>query len=321
MSRILAIAAAATMSLISLSACANNTDSATSTPGATDLMTVAVSHYPVEFLVERIGGDKVDVVNLTTPGTEPHDVELTPQQVAELQDSAAVFYIGGFQPALDDAIAEASGTTVDLTEGMTLREAEAHSHEEEAEAHSHEEEAEAHSQEEEHSGTDPHVWLDPVLMKQMADTVTETLSSASPEHQQVFADNAAQLQAELESLDSEWSQGTANCAIKTMVVSHEAFGYLADQYGFDQRGIAGLSPENEPSAAAIAELTDFVRDNGVTTVYTEELVDPAVAETIAAEAGAQTALLSTLETQPQDGDYFTAMQANLETVSAGQSCS
>lgn len=312
MFRILAVAAAASMSVLSLSACAGDTDSATSTPGAADLVTVAVSHYPVEFLFERIGGDQVDVVNLTTPGTEPHDVELTAQQVAQLQDSAAVFYIGGFQPALDDALAEARGTTVDLTAGMSLRE---------GEAHSQEEEAGAHSQEEEHSGTDPHVWLDPVLMKQMADTVAETLSSASPENQQVFADNAAALQTELEALDSEWSQGTANCAIKTMVVSHEAFGYLADQYGFDQRGIAGLSPENEPSAAAIAELTDFVRDNGVTTVYTEELVDPAVAETIAAEAGAQTALLSTLETQPQDGDYFTAMQANLETVSAGQSCS
>lgn len=302
MIRFAALAAAGTLAL---AACGTSSDSAPE-PSASSL-TVAVSHYPVQFLVERIGGDAVDAVNLTTPGTEPHDVELTPQQVAEVQDASAVFYISGFQPAIDDAIGEAGGTTVDLAQGLPLRDAETHS------------EDGGHA--DDHGSTDPHVWLNPVLMQQMADTVTETLSTASPENRQTFEANAAQLQSELEALNTEWSQGTANCAIKTMVVSHEAFGYLADQYGFDQRGISGLSPENEPSAAAIAELTNFVRDNGVTTVYTEELVDPAVAQTIAAEAGAQTALLSTLETQPADGDYFTAMKANLETVSAGQSCS
>ena len=303
------IAALAAAGVLTLAACGGSSDPASqpSTSGADPSLTVAVSHYPVQFLVEKIGGDAVEAVNLTTPGTEPHDVELTPQQVAELQDSDAVFYIAGFQPAIDDAVGEASGTTVDLSAGLTLREAQEHAGDE------------AHD--EEHGSTDPHVWLDPVLMQQMAATVTQTLSAASPENQQTFEANAEQLQSELEALNTEWSQGTANCAIKTMVVSHEAFGYLADQYGFDQRGISGLSPENEPSAAAIAELTKFVRDNGVTTVYTEELVDPAVAQTIAAEAGAQTALLSTLETQPEDGDYFTAMQNNLETVSAGQSCS
>jgi zinc transport system substrate-binding protein len=299
------IAVLALAGALALAACGGGSDPASqpSTSGADPSLTVAVSHYPVQFLVEQIGGDAVEAVNLTTPGTEPHDVELTPQQVAELQDSAAVFYIAGFQPAIDDAVGEASGTTVGLSAGLTLRE------------------AEEHAGDETHGSTDPHVWLDPVLMQQMAATVTQTLSAASPENQQTFEANAEQLQSELEALNTEWSQGTASCEIKTMVVSHEAFGYLADQYGFDQRGISGLSPENEPSAAAIAELTEFVRDNGVTTVYTEELVDPAVAQTIAAEAGAQTALLSTLETQPADGDYFTAMQTNLETVSAGQSCS
>jgi zinc transport system substrate-binding protein len=310
-------AAVAAVGALALAGCSNANDASadTASPPAEAALTVTVSHYPVQFLVERIGGDAVAVENLTTPGAEPHDLELTPQQVAELQDASTVFYLGGFQPALEDAVPEANGTVVDLTEGLTLREAEAHTHDEE---HA---DGEEHADEEEHGSTDPHVWLSPVLMQQMATTVADTLSEQSPENQQVFADNAAQLQNELEALNTEWTDGTANCEIRTMVVSHEAFGYLADQYGFDQRGISGLSPENEPSAAAIAELTTFVRDNGITTVYTEELVDPSVAETIAAEAGVQTALLSTLETQPEDGDYFSAMRSNLETVSAGQSCS
>lgn len=297
---------------LTLSAC-SGTDSPTSpqtTAPATGAVTVAASHYPVQFLVERVGGDAVAVETLTTPGTEPHDLELTPQQVAQVQDAAAVFYIGGFQPTVDDAVTEATGAVVDLTQGLKLREADDHAHEGEAE----------HAGEE-HGGTDPHVWLSPVLMQQMADEVLQTLSEASPENAQTFADNAAALKGELDSLNNDWTTGTASCEIPTMVVSHEAFGYLADQYGFEQRGISGLSPENEPSAAAIAELTEFVRANGVTTVYTEELVDPSVAETIAAEAGVQTALLSTLESQPEQGDYLTAMRDNLATVSAGQSCS
>ncbi len=274
-----------------------------STPQSTQ--TVVASHYPVQFLAEQVGGDLVDVQTLTAPGAEPHDLELSPQQVAEVQEATAVFYIADFQPSVDEAVAEASGTTVDLSEGLPLRTAE-----------------EEHAGEEpDHGGTDPHVWLDPVLMQQMAVTVADTLAEADPDNAQTYQDNAAELGTELAALNTEWEEGTATCEIRTMVVSHEAFGYLADQYGFEQKGISGLSPETEPSASAIADLVSFVEDNGVTTVYSETLVDPAVAETIAAEAGVQTATLDPLEGPPADGDYLSAMRANLATVSAGQSCS
>ena len=285
-----------------LAGCSSGSTETSNTPDAEAGMTVVASHYPVEYLVSQVGGDMVAVETLTSPGTEPHDLELTPQQVAEVQEASAVFYVGAFQPAVDDAVAEASGTTVDLASGLPLLEAEQHPGEE-------------------HGGTDPHVWLDPVLMQQMATTVADTLASADPENAQAYQDNAAQLTDDLGLLNTEWQQATTTCDIRTMVVSHEAFGYLANQYGFEQKGISGLSPETEPSAAAIAELADFVESNGVTTVYTETLVDPAVAETVAAEAGVQTAVLDPLEGPPADGDYLSAMRENLETVAAGQSCS
>jgi zinc transport system substrate-binding protein len=281
-----------------LAGCSSGTTDTSSTPDAEAGMTVVASHYPVEYLVSRVGGDSVDVETLTSPGTEPHDLELTPQQVAEVQEASAVFYIDAFQPAVDDAVAEASGTTVDLSAGLPLLEAE-----------------------DETGGVDPHVWLDPVLMEQMATTVADTLAAADPDNAQAYQANAAQLTDDLGLLNTEWQEATATCDIRTMVVSHEAFGYLAGRYGFEQKGISGLSPETEPSAAAIAELADFVTSNGVTTVYTETLVDPAVAETVAAEAGAQTAVLDPLEGPPADGDYLSAMRENLETVAAGQSCS
>jgi zinc transport system substrate-binding protein len=269
-----------------------------STPQSTQ--TVVASHYPVQFLAEQVGGDLVDVQTLTAPGAEPHDLELSPQQVAEVQEATAVFYIANFQPSVDEAVAESSGTTVDLSEGLPLRKSD---------------------EEPDRGGVDPHVWLDPVLMQQMAVTVADTLAEADPDNAQTYQDNAAELGTELAALNTDWEEGTATCEIRTMVVSHEAFGYLADQYGFEQKGISGLSPETEPSASAIADLVSFVEDNGVTTVYSETLVDPAVAETIAAEAGVQTATLDPLEGPPADGDYLSAMRTNLATVSAGQSCS
>lgn len=274
------------------------------TDDADGQVSAVVSHYPVQFLVERVGGDLVSVESLTAPGAEPHDLELSPQQVGAVQQAAAVFYIEGFQPAIDDAVPEAGGTVVNVAEGLPLREAQ-------------HEEGDEHGEE----GLDPHVWLDPVLMEQMAGTVTDSLAAADPDNERAYRENAKTLVDDLAALDDEWEQGTQDCAIRTMVVSHEAFGYLADRYGFQQKGIAGLSPETEPSGQALAELARFVEDNGVTTVYTETLADPAVAETVAAEAGAQTAVLDPLEGPPADGDYLSAMRSNLETVAAGQSCS
>lgn len=281
---------------MTLAACGSGdqADPATSASPAAGI-TVAASHYPAQFLVERVGGDLVTVETLTSPGAEPHDVELTPQQVAEVQQAAAVFYIAGFQPSVDDAVGEAQGAVVNLTDGLTLRTQD--------------------------GVEDPHVWLNPVLMEQMTETVAKTLSEQDPANTATYAANAEELQQELTALHEAWTTGTRNCAIPTMVVSHEAFGYLADAYGFTQKGISGLSPETEPSAAAIADLAAFVQDNGVTTVYTETLVDPAVAQTIAAESGAQTATLDPLEGRPAQGDYLTAMTENLNSVEQGQSCS
>lgn len=284
----------ATAAVLTMAACSSTTDTAT-TPTATDTLPVSVSHYPVEFLVQQVGGDLVSVQSLTSQGTEPHDVELSAQQIGQVQQSAAVFYIGTFQPAVDEAVAEAQGSAVDLTQGLQLRDQD--------------------------GVPDPHVWLSPTLMQQMAGTVADTLAAQDPDNADTYQANAQALQEELGALNEKWTDATTTCDIRTMVVSHEAFGYLADQYGFDQKGISGLSPETEPSAAAIADLTRFVQDNGVTTVYTETLVDPAVAETIANEAGAQTAALDPLESQPAGGDYFSAMTTNLDTLASGQSCS
>jgi zinc transport system substrate-binding protein len=222
-------------------------------------------------------------------------MELTPQGTASLQDADLVVYLAGFAPAVDDASAElAAEQLFDVTSAARLD-----------------------------LDADPHFWLDPTRLADVADAVAARLGELAPDAAADFTANAGMLRAELEELDAEFEAGLASCASTELVTSHTAFAYLADRYGMTQVGITGLSPEDEPSPAELAEITDFVEDHGVSTIYSEALVDPAIAETVAAETGASMAVLDPLEglTDESPGsDYFEVMRANLEALQAGQDC-
>ena len=304
--------AVAVVGLASL-ALAGCSSGGTGSGGSADApITVMAAFYPLQYAAEQVGGSDVTVTGLTPPGAEPHDVELTPQQIAEVSEADLILYIKGFQPAVDEAVAQvAPDKAVDVSQGITLLKGE-HS---EAEATGEQAAGEG-------SVTDPHIWLDPLNMVTIADTITARLGEIQQDNSTTFAANAATLDQQLTDLDEQWSAQTGQCASRDLVVSHEAFGYLAARYDFTQRGISGLSPEAEPSPAKVAEVTDFVRKNNVKTIYFETLVDPKVAETVAAETGAATAVLDPLEGLPEGSDetYLTVMQQNLATVVAGQPC-
>jgi zinc transport system substrate-binding protein len=294
-----------------LSACGQSVDQgSTSGPAAApERPTVVVGFYPLQFLVDSIAGDAVEVTLLAAPGVEPHDLELTPRQVVALNEADLVLTIPGFQPAIDDAIASLSTERVlDVTAGITLL-----TRQEEDEHEGEDDHAD------EHDGQDPHVWLDPSRMAQMSDVVAERLAQLAGAD---FSAARDELKAALAELDSQWRAQTATCRSRDLVVSHEAFGYLADAYGFNQRGISGLSPDSEPSPATLRRVTDFVRAEGITTIYYETLVNPAVAQTVAAETGATTAVLDPLEglAEGSNDDYLSIMRINLATIVKGQGC-
>jgi zinc transport system substrate-binding protein len=304
-----------------LSGCAATSSTSTTAPAgdasasaapASASVDVVASFYPLEWAAQRVGGDRVAVTSLTAPGAEPHDLELTPQQVAAVQDADLVLHVAEFQPAVDDAIAQSQSQALDVASGLATLAPPEHSDD-------------AHAGEERHSegSYDPHVWLDPTNMSAIVAAVAERLATIDPSGAQEYAANAAAAESDLAALDTEWKAGTATCTSRDLVVSHEAFGYLAKRYGFEQVGISGLSPEAEPSPARIAEVADFVRANAVTTIYFETLVDPKVAQTVADETGATTAVLDPLEglAEGSAGDYLSVMRDNLETVKAGQGCS
>lgn len=335
-----AIAAFASLSLV-LSACSSATEDASPSQSASATGEVVIVHaafYPLEFLAKTIGGDQIQVVSLTVPGAEPHDMELTPVQVAELENTSLALYIEGFMPAVDEAIeASVPDRALDLSTTVTLLEGEAHSEEEghsdegghsDDEGHSDEEahsDEEGHSDEEahDHGAYDPHIWLDPANMISMANAVSGRLIAIDPARSDLYSANTAALVAELEALDQEFTSGLANCEQKEIVTSHDAFGYLANAYGFEQHGIAGLSPDTEPSPARLVEISEMVIAEGITTIYYETLVSPAIAETVANETGATTAVLDPIEglVEGSTDTFITVMQANLQALIKGQTCS
>jgi zinc transport system substrate-binding protein len=290
---------------------------------------VVAAFYPLEFLASRVGGERISLTGLTPPGAEAHDLELSPQALAGLTETDLVVALGGFQPAVDDALVDLDVPVVDMAEiadrpyeegaGHSDEEEEAHADEEEG---AHSEEEDAHS-EDEHGDTDPHFWLDPTHMAEAAGLIADALSEADPAGADTYAANAEALTAELTALDEEAQAAFATCEVDTLVTAHDAFGYFGDRYGFEIRSINGLTPDQEPDAGTLAEISDFVADSDVRTVYTETLVSSEIADTVAAEAGVETAVLDPVEglTDSSAGeDYLEVMRANIDAVRAGQAC-
>ena len=293
-------AAVVALSVLLLTGC-RGTASGLGASGSTDPSrpTVVAAFYPLAYAAQRIGGDGVTVVSLTPPGVEPHDLELSATQVAQIAEADLVLYVPGFQPAVDEAVAQqAPDRALDVTEGLPLRAGP-------------------------DGATDPHVWLDPTAMSAIGGAVASRLAEIPQANAASIAAGAQALSSDLAGLDAEYRAGLASCRVRDLVVSHEAFGYLADAYGMTQVGISGLSPDAEPSPARLREVADLVKRDGVGTVYYETLVSPSVAETLAAETGATAAALDPLEglADGSTDDYLSVMRANLATLMQGQGCS
>jgi len=250
--------------------------------------TVVAGFYPLAFAAEEVAPG-VPVANLTPPGAEPHDLELSPIDAATVRDARLVLLLGqGFQPQLEDAAGDGDNVLhlLDMA-GLDLL-----------------------------PNSDPHVWLDPVRYAKIVERIGQALGAE---------DAAAELVARLNDLDAEYRQGLADCERHEIVTSHEAFAYLAQRYGLEQIPITGLNPEAEPQPADLAHVVDLVEERGVTTIYYETLVSPQIAETVARETGAKTAILDPIEgltpAEISHGeDYFTRMRANLRALEEGLGC-
>jgi zinc transport system substrate-binding protein len=273
----------AAVAWLALAGCGGGGDGA---PNGGDSGTrVVASFYPLAFLAQEVGGAGVQVEDLTPPGVEPHDLELPPRDVAALGDADLVLYLGGgFQPGVEDAVAQSGAEALDLLPA---------------------------------GAEDPHVWLDPMQFADLGVEVSKALTGSGGA--------AAVLAHRLEDLDAQYRAGLAECERREIVVSHAAFGYLADAYGLEQIPLAGLSPEAEATPRELADAADLVQERGITTIFVEPLAPPNEAETLARETGARVATLDPIEGLTDDEtaageDYFTRMRANLETLREALGC-
>lgn len=267
-------------------------------------LTVAASFYPLEYVAEHVGGDLVDVIALAPPGVEPHDLELSPSTVRQLSDADLVLYLKGLAPAVDDAVATTGAKSFDAGSAVTLRPAVAGAEEEG----------------EEPLAFDPHFWLDPSLLAQYATAVGDEFAQLDPANADTYTANADSLVDTLSGIDDDFKQGLAQCQRTDIVTAHQAFAYLADRYNLTQIGIAGIDPEAEPSPARLLEIRKVVEDTGTTTIFTESLINTAVADAIAKDTGATTAVLDPIESVLNDDDYATVMARNLETLRTALDC-
>lgn len=281
--------------------------------GTTDL-TVAAAFYPLQFVAQEVGGDHVNVIALASPGVEPHDLELSPSAVRQLDSADLVLYLSDFQPAVDDAIDSTGAKGFDAASAVTLLPAEHGDHADEGDN-----EDEDHD-DHDHGINDPHFWLDPTLLATYATAVGEQFAALDPANADTYTANANALVDTLNGIDTDYSSGLEQCTRTDIVTSHEAFGYLAARYGLEQIGIAGIDPETEPSPARLLEIRDVVKETGTTTIFTESLINTAVADSIAHDTGATTAVLDPIESVLDDDDYATVMARNLETLRTALGC-
>ena len=327
--RILAAACAAATAL-ALSACTSTATSGDSS-SKDGKLTVMASFYPLQYLAEKIGGEHVSVTSLTPEGAEPHDLELSPKMVDSLSSADAVVYLAGFQSAVDEAIEQqAPKTVIDVSPAAELVEAGTdanHPSEEEEEATDEAQsgETEGHDREghEHHHdmSADPHFWLDPTRMAKAATLVGDKLAEADSAHADVYKANAKALAEELNTLSDTLVTKTSSCKVKTFVTAHTAFGYLADRTGLTQVGISGLDPESSPSPARLAEIAQIAKEQGVTTIFTEALIDPKVAQTLADDLGITTAVLDPIESQTDASkDYAATMNSNIDALTKALDC-
>ncbi len=259
---------------------------------------VVATFYPLADFAERIGGARVFVKTLTPAGSEPHDYEPTPRDLLAAREANVVLMNGGLDAWMDRIVP-------DLRHGgvRVARMADAIPSIEK----------------------DPHAWLDPVLAERMVASIQDAFVTADPAHADEYRANGERVIFDLRRLGNAYSSGLATCTSRTVVVSHDALGYLGNRYGLRILPIAGLSPDEEPSPRRMTEIASLARAAGARVIFFEELVSPKLAETIAREIGAQTDILDPIEGLTENkkvigANYFTLMRQNLDALRSALLC-
>ncbi|HEV2192698.1 MAG TPA: zinc ABC transporter substrate-binding protein [Nitrosopumilaceae archaeon] len=282
--------------------------------GVTSKIKVAASFFPLYEFAKNMGGDKAEVYSFLPIGNEPHSWEPSIQQIEELKGTQLFIYNGaGMEAYISKFMSSgefSNMTFVKATEGITLLKADSAEHDKEILAQ---------------GGMDPHVWNDPVLAEQEVTNIKNAMKKADPTNAQYYEDNANAYIAKLAALDNSIKSGLSNCKKDTFVSFHNAFNYFSNRYGVHDVWITGIAPEADVPPQDIQKVIQIAKDKDVKVIFSEDLVDPRLANTLANEIGAQVLVLSPLEginqTEQQKGiTYLDKWNQNLHNLRTALEC-
>ena len=294
-------------------ACA--TKSTENNQNASDKINVIAALYPLEFVAQEVGGDHINISNLTPPNAEAHDLEISPAQGRRMSEADLVLFLSDLQPAVDDAIAarnlENALNAADFIDLMSTETDEAEEHDD------HEHAGEDHD----HGIYDPHFWLDPTQLSEYSQAVANELSKIDPTNQSEYQANAKALQTKLTELDAKFDSTLKTCQQREFVTSHAAFNYLAQRYELTQVSISGIDPDTEPSPAALKKVKELIKEKNITTIFFESSSSKKVTDVLASDLGINPASLNPLESlAKKDQNYFSVMESNLTSLQSGLQC-
>lgn len=279
---------------------------------------VVASFYPFYEIAQKIGGNNTIITSVIPMGVEPHDWELTPQQIPGIIEADMIIYNGiGFDSWLGKKEQFRNSFLVDISKDLQL--------------------IKLGQQGSENLGPidqlsdptyvyDSHIWLDPILVKNISKTISYALIKLDPDNIDSYLQNTKNFNRQLDTLDSLIKKSLANCELKDFITFHESFHYFANRYGLTQHAVHGSSPEGEILPQQIIKIISLAKDLGIDTIYSEELKDPRLSQTLASEIpNGKVLLLSPIEgiephEQNKDINFIDKMKMNLENLKQGLKC-
>ncbi len=303
-----------------LTACGEDKKQADTITNDKNILTVYTTIYPLQYFTEEIGGEAVQVETIYPPGADEHTFDPSQKDMMALADADLFFYVGlgleGFVEKAKDSLKREDVTLVST--GDQLLTAEVFAHEDD---HSEEEET-THDHGHSHGDIDPHVWIDPIYAKEMANSIKEELIAQLPEKEAEFTENYAALAEKLDSLNDQFSEVIDKAKTKEIIVSHAAYGYWESRYGLEQISVSGLSTSSEPSQKDLENIIDTANKLNLNYIFFEQNVSSKITEIVQNEIDAESLVLHNLSTRTEEDiekkrDYFTIMEDNLKALEKG----
>lgn len=285
----------------------------------TEKINVIASFYPFYEIAKEIGGNNTVVTSVIPIGVEQHDWEITPQRISDIMEADMIIYNGiGFDAWLGKKEQFRNSFLVDISKDLQLIKIDK------------QQKSENLGQDPEHNDHtfvyDPHLWLDPILVKNISNTISNALIKLDPNNTKAYEQNTENFNQQLDTLDSLIKKSLANCELHDFITFHEAFQYFANRYSLNQHAVHGSSPEGEILPQQIIQIISLAKDLGIDTIYSEELKDPRLSQTLASEIpNGKVLLLSPIEginqeEQKKDIGYLDKMEMNLENLKQGLKC-